>query len=172
MNFMVDIEADGPAPALYSMVSFGVVEMTSEGWGRTFYATLAPITESYIPEALAISNHTREEQLTFEDPREVMLRLDAWVRSITNNQRAHFFSDNPAFDWQFINYYLHRYVGNNIFGHSARRIGDLYAGSVRDFHTKPLWKKWKKTKHTHHPLDDAKGNAEAYAEMVRRFHRH
>lgn len=170
-SFMVDIEADGPAPALYSMVSFGVVEMTSTGWGRTFYGQVAPITDNYIPEALAVSNHTREEHLAFESPEIVMPRFDQWVRDIVGRYRADFFSDNPAFDWQFINYYLHRFTGDNVFGHSARRIGDLYAGAVRDFHTKPAWRKWKKTPHTHHPLDDAKGNAEAYAEMVRRFHR-
>lgn len=170
-EFMVDIEADGPAPGLYSMVSFGVVEMTPDGWGRTFYGQVAPIVEEYIPEALAVSNHTREEHVSFESPEVVMKRFDAWIRGIVGNSRAHFFSDNPAFDWQFMNYYLHRFTGDNVFGHSARRIGDIYAGAVRDFYTRPNWKKWKKTPHTHHPLDDAKGNAEAYAEMVRRFHR-
>ena len=41
-------------------------------------------------------------------------------------------ADNFAFDWQFINYYFHRFLGRNPFGFSGRRIGDLYAGLVKD----------------------------------------
>ena len=72
-----------------------------------------------------------------------------------------FVSDNVAFDWQFINYYFHKFTGQNQFGFSGRRIGDLYAGPVKDASKATEWKKFRGTKHTHHPVDDAKGNAEA-----------
>lgn len=68
-------------------------------------------------------------------------------------------SDNPAFDWQFVNYYLHRYAGRNPMGWSARRIGDLYCGLHRD--VRASWKHLRKTRHDHNPLNDARGNAEA-----------
>jgi eukaryotic-like serine/threonine-protein kinase len=67
----------------------------------------------------------------------------------------------PAFDWQFINYYFHRFLGKNPFGFSARRIGDLYSGLVRDASKASEWKKYRVTAHTHNPVDDAKGNGEA-----------
>jgi hypothetical protein len=70
-------------------------------------------------------------------------------------------SDNRAFDRQFINYYFHRFLGHNPFGFSARRIGDLHAGLVRDASKASDWKKFRVTPHTHNPVDDAKGNAEA-----------
>jgi hypothetical protein len=70
---------------------------------------------------------------------------------------------NCAFDWQFINYYFHRYLGRNPFGYSGRRIGDMYCGMMKDSFAK--WKHLRKTKHTHHPVDDAKGNAEAILAM-------
>lgn len=38
---MVDIEADGPVPGLFSMVSLGAV-LVEEGLSRTFHATFAP----------------------------------------------------------------------------------------------------------------------------------
>src|SRR5207253_7684492 len=66
-----------------------------------------------------------------------------------------------AFDWQFINYYFHRFVGHNPFGFSGRRIGDLYAGLVKDASKATEWKKYRVTAHTHNPVDDARGNAEA-----------
>jgi hypothetical protein len=75
--------------------------------------------------------------------------------------RPVFVSDNVAFDWQFINYYFHRFIGRNPFGFSGRRIGDLYAGLVKDASKATEWKKYRVTAHTHNPVDDAKGNAEA-----------
>jgi len=74
---------------------------------------------------------------------------------------AVFVSDNLAFDWQFINYYFHRFLGRNPFGFSGRRIGDLYAGLVRDAFKGTEWKKYRVTQHMHNPVDDARGNAEA-----------
>ncbi len=60
-----------------------------------------------------------------------------------------------------INYYFHRFLGRNPFGFSGRRIGDLYAGLVKDASKATEWKKYRVTAHTHNPVDDAKGNAEA-----------
>ena len=54
------------------------------------------------------------------------------------------------------------YYGSNPFGFSARRIGDLYCGLMKDAGKNSEWKrKYRMTKHTHAPVDDAKGNAEA-----------
>lgn len=163
--FVVDVEADGPAPALYSMVSFGVVEVTKTGPGRSFYGKVAPITDDYIPEALAVSGFSRAEHLAFEKPEVEMPRFLQWLAEVNGKGRASFLSDNPAFDWQFMNYYLWRYTKSNPFGHSARRIGDFYAGLQRDFHARQDWKKLRVTAHTHNPVDDAKGNVEAFVAL-------
>ena len=84
----------------------------------------------------------------------------AWLDQHSKG-RPVFVSDNLAFDWQFINYYLHRFLGHNPFGFSGRRIGDLYAGLVKDAYKATAWKKYRVTRHTHNPVDDARGNAEA-----------
>jgi hypothetical protein len=68
---MVDIEADGPIPGDYSMVSLGAV-IVEPGLARTFYGQLRPISNQYVPDALAVSGHTREQTLQFDDPRLVM----------------------------------------------------------------------------------------------------
>ncbi|MFO7937659.1 MAG: hypothetical protein R6V06_08665 [Kiritimatiellia bacterium] len=88
-----------------------------------------------------------------------------WIKEVSDG-RPIFISDNPAFDWQWINYYFHEFLGRNPFGHSARRIGDLYCGMVKDARKNRDWKrKYRKTKHTHNPVDDATGNAEALLAM-------
>src|SRR5262249_10224423 len=68
-------------------------------------------------------------------------------------------SDNNGFDWQFINWYFHTFVGTNPFGHSSTNLGSLYKGLVKD--TSKNFKHLRRSKHTHDPVDDARGNAEA-----------
>lgn len=156
---VVDVESDGPIPAEFSMVSFGAVIFNADP-DKTFYGKTRPISNRFVPEALAISGFAREEHETFEDPKTVMENFANWLEENTSG-RAVFVSDNVAFDWQFINYYFHRFVGRNPFGFSGRRIGDLYAGLVKDASKATEWKKYRVTKHTHNPVDDARGNAEA-----------
>ncbi len=155
--FMVDIEADGPIPGDYSMVCFGAV-IVEPGLERTFYGRLKPTTELWIPEALNVSGFTREETLSFDDPKAVMREFAVWVKKETKG-RPMFISDNNGFDWQFINWYFHHFVGENPFGHSSTNLGSLYKGVERDMFKN--FKHLRQTEHTHDPLDDAKGNAEA-----------
>jgi len=62
----VDIEADGPIPGDYSMISFGAV-VVEPALDRTFSGRCKPISEQWVPEALAVSGHTREATLAFPD---------------------------------------------------------------------------------------------------------
>lgn len=158
---VVDVESDGPIPNRYSMVCFGAV-VVEPSLSKTFYGETKPVSDLWIPEALAISGISREQHKTFDDPEEVMQKFADWIQTNSTN-RPVFISDNPAYDWQFINYYFHFYLGKNPFGFSARRIGDLYCGMVKDSFAK--WKFLRKTSHDHHPVNDAKGNAEALLEM-------
>ncbi|PWU17485.1 MAG: exonuclease [Verrucomicrobia bacterium] len=160
MNFViVDVEADGPIPAEFSMVCFGAV-LFDEALDQSFYGQIRPISEQFIPEALAISGFSREQHLAFDEPLPVMEKFAEWLDSQSRG-RPVFVSDNLAFDWQFINYYFHRFLGRNPFGFSGRRIGDMYAGLVQDAYSATEWKKYRVTKHSHNPVDDARGNAEA-----------
>lgn len=157
---VVDVEADGEIPYKFSMVSFGAV-IVEPSLSKTFYGEVKPISEKWNPEALAVSGFSREQHLAFNDPKEVMQKFFEWVM-INSVGKPTFISDNLAFDWQWINWYFHNFIGKNPFGFSGRRIGDLYCGMKMDAGLNQEWKKlYRKTKHTHHPVDDAKGNAEA-----------
>jgi hypothetical protein len=158
---MVDVEADGPIPGDFSMISFGAI-IVEPALSRTFYGKLKPISERWIPEALAVSGFSREETMNFEDPKTVMERFGLWLKENSKGQLM-FIADNNGFDWQFVNWYFHHFTGKNPFGHSSTNLGSLYKGLVKD--TSKNFKHLRKTAHTHHPVDDAKGNAEAFLRM-------
>lgn len=162
--FVVDCEADGPIPHLYSMVSFGVVKV-DEGLQTTFYGQTKPISDLWEPEALAISGFTREQHLRFDDPKSTMEKFYQWIIKHNSNGRPIFMSDNLAFDWQWINYYFYRFIGKNPFGFSGRRIADIICGLEKDLRFQ--WKHLRKTPHSHFAVDDAKGNAEAFLLMCK-----
>lgn len=169
---VVDVEADGEYPGDYSMVCFGAC-VVEPSLSKIFYSGVPPISDKYKPEALGISGFSREDHLSFGTLEKPELPFDkfiehemkCFVKWIEENSvgKPIFVSDNLAFDWMWINYYLHKYAGENPFGYSGRRIGDLWCGFNNDMFLR--WKWMRDTKHTHDPVDDAKGNAEAMLKM-------
>ena len=159
--FMVDVEADGPIPGRFSMISFGAI-LVEPGLDRTFYGRLRPISDQFVPAALAVSKLSREETLEFPDAGDVMREFAQWLRDNTVGSPI-FVADNNGFDWQFVNWYFHAFLGKNPFGHSSTNLGSLYRGLVKD--ASKSFKKLRRTRHTHHPVDDARGNAEALLHM-------
>lgn len=155
--FMVDIEADGPIPGDYSMIALGAVKV-EPGLEQGFVGYLRPISTQWVPEALAVSGFSREATEDFEDPTQVLLRFETWVKTHNRGQTT-FVSDNNGFDWMFVCWYFHHFLGRNPFGHSSQNLGSLYKGWVKDCFQN--FKHLRQTPHTHNPLDDARGNAEA-----------
>ena len=158
---MVDVETDGPIPGDYSMISIGAV-VVNESLDTTFYGRLKPISEKFLPEALAVSGHSRAHTLCFEDPAQTMRAFAKWIEE-NSRDRPVFISDNNGFDWMFVCWYFHHFTGANPFGFSSQNLGSLYKGMQKDMFVN--FKHLRRTKHTHHPVDDAKGNAEALLTM-------
>lgn len=161
MYIMVDVEADGPIPGDYSMVALGAV-VVEQNLSRTFYGRFKPISKEWVPAALAVSGFTREECLNFQNPCEEMVRFNNWISNLGGGDKR-FIADNNGFDWQFVNYYFHHFLKGNPFGFSSTNLGSLYKGLVKD--VRQNFKHLRKTKHTHNPVDDAMGNAEAMLAM-------
>ena len=157
----VDCEAYGPCPALGRLTWFGAVRYNPEAAFDalpTFDGLVEPdrARDQDGPRTTASEYHNRVL--------EVFAAFDAWLALYG---RAHtLVSDNPAFDWQWINDGFWRALGRNPFGHSARRVGDFYAGLVGDFRQTQDWKRLRVTKHDHNPVHDALGNAEAFRRLV------
>ncbi|MBN1601152.1 MAG: 3'-5' exoribonuclease [Chitinispirillaceae bacterium] len=158
MNYiMVDIEADGPIPGDYSMICIGAV-LVSDDLSKTFYGTLKPISEKYDVDSLQIAGFTREQTFQFDDPQDTMVRFEQWIKE-HGGEHPLFVSDNNGFDWMFVCWYFHHFLQRNPFGFSSMNLGSFYKGVVKN--VTRSFKHLRKTRHTHHPVDDAKGNAEA-----------
>jgi len=158
---MVDVESDGPIPGDYSMISLGAIKVDN-ALDKTFYGRLKPISDKFIPEALAVSGHSRAETLTFDDPRKVMADFKQWISEVCTD-RPIFISDNNGFDWMFVCWYFHHFLGENPFGFSSQNLGSVYKGMEKDMFK--TFKHLRRSAHTHHPVDDARGNAEALLTM-------
>jgi DNA polymerase III epsilon subunit-like protein len=152
----VDCEATGPCPGKGELTEFGAVEYRTR---ETFHGILA---ES---EPRNDNPHLSERTGQRFDPVEVFAGFEQWLQSVCTG-RPIFISDNPAFDWQWINYGFHHALGRNPFGHSGRRISDFYAGLVGDFWHSQAWKHLRITPHDHNPVHDAMGNAEAFERIL------
>jgi hypothetical protein len=158
---MVDVEADGPIPGDYSMVCIGAI-VVEPALDRTFYGRLRPVSDRFVPEALAVSGFSRAQTLAFDEPLAAMRAFDRWLGELGRGP-LRFVSDNNGFDWMFVCWYFHHYLGKNPFGFSSTNLGSLYKGLVKD--VTMTFKHLRRTKHTHDPVDDARGNAEAMLAM-------
>ena len=169
-HIVVDCEASGPCPGFGSMVNFGafVVEPSLErGWRSPI---IHPYSDSHMDAAYASIGLTYDEHVAAAttDLSETMRLFEAWLCGL-NADRVIFWSDNPAFDWQWINHGFAYANIRNPFGFSARRIGDFYAGLKQNFGNTQGWKKRRQTAHDHDPLNDAKGNAEAMISFMEEY---
>lgn len=165
-HVVIDVEADGPCPGLYNLISFGLVSVADPGLG--YLGEVAPmIDQEGLIDARAISGVSLATQHTYRPAKIVFAEARDWLMDLTNGARVTLWSDNPAFDWQFWNFYCHRFLGENPAGFSARRIGDLDAGRRGQALTTNAWTKNRVTAHTHNPLDDARGNAEGLRWILR-----
>lgn len=160
IHISVDVEADGPTPINNSMLEIGAVVVNGI---EEFHCYLHPMPlRLFDMMALNAIGVSRQDTLRYPDWMDGINSFRKWLNSLKGNTNSLvFWSDNPGFDWQYINAYFHATAGGNPFGFSSRRIGDYYAGLMGDVKKHTHWKKFRKTKHTHNALDDARGNAEA-----------
>lgn len=168
MKISIDCEASGPCPGFGDVISFGAV-VIEPALNRTFRSPdMKPVCDAFNEGAYKSINLTRAEHLAYTATvAEGFQKFHRWLASLESDGNPQgMVSDNPAFDWQWINWgFYHAGFGKNPLGHSARRIGDMYAGLTGKENNTSKWKKLRVTKHTHDPLDDAIGNAEAYLKI-------
>lgn len=174
ISLILDTEASGPAPNHGDLISFALV-VPEEGFERHFRSPdMRPECDKYNEGAYESIGMTREQHLNA--PASIQEGMDAMVEWLATLHEPHekvrfqIISDNPAFDFMWIAVACWDKLGYCPFGHSARRIGDFYAGLVRDHRATGKWKKkFRKTKHSHDPLDDSMGNAESWVEILKRM---
>lgn len=162
-GLVIDVESTGPHPVGFSCIQIGAVDLN----GAEFFCKMRPLPNRSIQDAALNSiGLTEEEIMEYPEAHIGMTDFYTFLMDTYGGKRTVTWSDNPAFDWQFINAYLWMFYGENPLGFSMRRIGDFYAGRVDDVYAASKWKKLRDTKHTHNALDDARGNAEALRKVM------
>ena len=159
-----DIEADGPIPGSYSMLSFGSAafkrDKTLIG---TFTANLKPLEDAkQDPDTMkwwkTQPKAWEECQKNAQDPESVMKEYVAWIKKLPG--KTVFVGYPATFDFMFIYWYLIKYTGESPFSFSAVDI-KTYAMSMLkiDFNKickKIMPKNWfDSARKSHVALDDA-----------------
>jgi hypothetical protein len=171
-----DIEADGPIPGPYSMLSFASAAFSADG---TLHATFTRNLET-LPEA---STHPSTMawwakkpaawaacRLSPVDPATAMHEYLQWVKDLPG--KPVFVAYPAGFDFTFVYWYLMRFAGESPFAQAALDIktfamvllgGDYRASAKRNM--PPRW--FSQRKHTHVALDDAIEQGELFCNMLR-----
>ena len=127
----VDVETAGPIPGEYSLLSIGACDVEDDS--KTFACELQPINQNAVPKALEVTGLSLE-RLEKEglSPKVAMQQFSDWVESIAGSEHdVVFVGFNAPFDWSFINYYFHKYLGANPFGFMALDIKSYYMGKMK-----------------------------------------
>lgn len=179
-----DVEADGPIPGPYSMLSFGMaVAGVRDGTtftrldptAQTFYRELRPISERFVAEALAVSGLSRAAlQRDGAEPTAAMIDNVDWLDQVSAQHRARpvFVAYPLGFDWLFTYWYQVSFTGGSPFGHSGHLdVKTMFATKagvgVRTVGKRTMPQHLHSTRrHTHHALDDAVEQAELFCNIA------
>jgi ribonuclease T len=167
----VDVEAAGPTPSLYSLLSIGACLVDKPE--QQFYIELQPLQMASVPGA-AVVHRLSLEYLASEGvpPKEAMARFAGWLDSVVPaGERPLLVAFNAAFDWMFVNDYFHRFLGFNPLGHTALDIKAYYMGmsgkswsETSLHHLSPRYLAGRTL--THHALDDALVQADLFRRLL------
>ncbi len=167
----VDIEAAGPTPRAYSMLSIGacLVDRPEE----SFYVELKPELDAVDDAALAVSGLSMAElSANGTEPAEAMRAFADWLAAaVPADHKMVFTAFNAVFDWMFVDDYFRRHLGRNPFGASALDVKAYYMGqagttwadtSMRRL--SPLYLSGRPL--THNALADARDQAELFRALL------
>ena len=159
----VDIESSGPIPAEYSMLSIGACVIGRERENDScFYIEIQPISGKFVKEALEINGFSIDSlKVNGSPPKEAMLNFSDWIGKVSGRKKAIFVASPITFDWSFVNYYFHKFLGYNPFGIAGIDLKSVWIGKTNN--------RWHKTRmedikeilglnympHTHNALEDA-----------------
>jgi len=169
-----DIEADGPIPGPYSMLSLGMAVVGQSQ--LSFYTELKPISDQFVPEALAVNGLDRQRlQREAPDAQTAMSQAADWLNSLSQSGKLVFVAAPVVFDGMFVHWYFMRFVGHNPFAVNGAGI-DLrsYWMGARGV----TWAETGRSKirealsvaappHTHNALDDARELATIFEVVLR-----
>jgi hypothetical protein len=143
---------------------------------HSFYRELRPISEEFVPDAVAATGIDRDALLrSGADPAQAMQQASNWISETTSvlapDGQPVLVAYPLGFDWMFLHWYLVHYTGSSPFGHaSALDIKTLYAARAQTTITASTKSQMpadllSRRPHTHNALDDAIEQAELFANL-------
>lgn len=178
-----DVETDGPIPGPYSMLSFALVAIGvfdgqrlhrfSLDSTQCFYRELKPISENFQEDALRVNRLDRERLVSTGDPPQVAMQAARqWVVELSHDLQPVLVAYPLAFDWAWLYWYFTKYcTDGSPFGYSSCidiktmiavkrhcRLGEANRDHLPSAII-PLRPR------THNALDDAKEQAELFANL-------
>lgn len=126
----VDVETSGPVPGEYSMLTLGACLVDDDA--VTFEMSLKPIGAGFDPEAMKVTGLSlktlEREGLA---PGEAMAGFAEWIARVSEGMgRPVMVGFNAPFDWSFVNYYFHSFLGSNPFGFTCVDVKAVYMGAT------------------------------------------
>jgi hypothetical protein len=166
-----DIEADGPIPGPYSMLSMGMHEIDTCDEGNSFYVEMKPISNDFVPEAMAVNGLDRDNLIiNGKSPEDAMLDAYNWVEKFKVRGYKPIFVAAPAvWDGMFVHWYFMKFCGESPFGVTGAGIDlrSYWMGAKNITYSKSHKSDMKRLlnvrlPHTHNALDDAKELAHVF----------
>lgn len=168
----VDIEASGPVPPKYSMLSVGACVVGNPS--MCYYAELKPLSSATDPEAMKVVRRPLQE---FERggvaPERAVRDFREWIIHVSADKTPVFVGFNAVFDWAFLNWYFLHFLGENPFGPGGIDIKSFYMGQAgvtwEDTRSGRIPLELKgNAPETHHALEDAVRQAGLFQSLLSR----
>lgn len=123
----VDVETSGPIPGRYSLLTIGACTVDGDD---VFSCELKPLNGNADPKAMEVVGLSLDDlRHTGLPPLQAMSRFSSWLDGLRLQIGSLVFVGlNAPFDWSFVNYYFHRFMRRNPFGHTALDIKAYYMG--------------------------------------------
>lgn len=180
--FSADVETDGAIPGPFSMLSFaivyaghfdGTVFQRPESYTQTCYTEMCPISNEFDTEAMEVNGLDRNRLINEGvKPVDAMTEAAKWVRKIAGSAVPILVAYPLSFNWLWLYWYFVRFSREGSpFSYSgcydvktafAVKSGRPVTQSGRSSLCTELQSK---RVHTHHALDDAKEQAEIFANI-------
>ena len=171
-----DVEADGPIPGLFSMLSFGsAAYLADKTLVSTFTANLETLPDATTDPKTMAWWKTQPKgweacRQNLIAPETAMKEYVAWLNSLPG--KPVFVAYPAGFDFTFIHWYLIKFVGENPFSHSALDIKTYAMAMLKSEYRETTKRKmpahWfdQKLKHLHIALEDAIEQGELFCNML------
>lgn len=134
----IDIESSGPIPAEYSMLSIGACVIGKESENDScFYIEIQPISGKFVKEALEVNGFSIDSlKVNGSLPKAAMINFSDWIGKVSGRKKAIFVASPITFDWSFVNYYFHKFLGYNPFGIAGIDLKSVWIGKTSNgWHT-------------------------------------